>query len=102
MIVHFLFWPQYDKTLIVKMLLIVWLLLPADVGADVLDLTGQGAATFGKLEEEDVHYELSPHQRRYFEMVHEMNAYVRSEYHALHDFLWRSGLSSMAGNMPKR
>jgi len=72
-----------------------------DVGADVLDLTGQNAETFGQLQEEDVFFELSQTQRYHFDGVQRINTYLRNEYHALHEFLWNSGYSSMAKALPK-
>jgi len=73
-----------------------------DVGADVLDLTGQNAETFGHLQEEDVSFELTPSQRLHFDNVQRINAYLRNEYHALHEYLWNSGYNSKLGSMPKR
>ena len=74
----------------------------ASIGADVLDMTGQNADKFGKLEMTPVPFELTPSQQQYFNMVHNMNSYVREEYHAIHKLLWKTGYISVGGNMPKR
>lgn len=76
-------------------------LVDADVGADVLDQTGQNTEMFGQLEEEDVHFNLSPRQREHFGVARSINAYLREEYHTLHEFLWTTGYSAMDGSMPK-
>ena len=76
--------------------------LAPDVGADVLDMTGQGADTFGHLEHEDTYFDLSPVQRQFFASLQYLNEYLRNQYHAVHVFLWKSGFAGQAGNMPPR
>ncbi|XP_074660322.1 endoplasmic reticulum-Golgi intermediate compartment protein 2-like isoform X3 [Tubulanus polymorphus] len=71
------------------------------IGADVVDLTGQNADSHGKLFEDPVYFDLSPAQQQYQNMVHRTNTYIRSQYHAIHDLMWQSGYQSMGG-MPKR
>ena len=73
-----------------------------DVGADVLDMTGQSANTFGSLQHDDAYFELSPDQRGYFTSLQYLNDYLRTQYHAMHMFLWRSGFSGQTGTMPPR
>ena len=75
---------------------------PTGMGADVLDLTGQNADTFGKLKEENTWFELTDAQKQYMDMVQNVNDYIKNEYHALHTFLWKSGYSGMGNTMPKR
>lgn len=72
------------------------------VGADILDLTGQNAETFGHLKEEDVIFELSPRQKTFFDMVKHVNTYLRNEYHAIHEFLWNTGYNTISSSMPPR
>ncbi|KAI0235203.1 Endoplasmic reticulum-Golgi intermediate compartment protein 2 [Lamellibrachia satsuma] len=72
----------------------------SDVGADVLDMTGQSANTFGELQHDDAYFELSPDQRQYFTSLQYLNDYLRNQYHAVHKFLWKSGFSGQSGNMP--
>ncbi len=72
------------------------------IGADVLDLTGQSADTFGKLSEENTWFELTPNQQQYLEMVQNVNDYLKNEYHSLHTFLWKAGYSGMGNAMPRR
>jgi len=78
------------------------LLYPTDVGADVLDQTGQNTDMFGHLEAEEVSFELSPKQSDYFNTMRRINSYLREEYHTLHEFLWRTGFSaSSSSSWPK-
>lgn len=74
----------------------------SSIGADVLDLTGQNADMFGKLDHEPVPFELTPSQQQYFNMVQNMNSYIREEYHAIHKLLWSSGYISIGRTMPQR
>ena len=73
-----------------------------DIGADVLDLTGQSTQTFGHLKEENVHFELSANQQHYLKMLQTMNSYFKDEYHALHQFLWLSGHKTIPTSLPPR
>jgi len=79
----------------------VFLSCIADVGADILDLTGQSTETFGHLAEEDTYFELSPAQKDYFSVAQRVNTYLRQEYHALYDTLWKSGYQH-SSSMPSR
>ena len=72
-----------------------------EIGADVVDVTGAGAETFGELEEENVYFELSPLQQHYMDSVKEVNSYIRQQYAAMHEILWKTGYLGMGG-MPKR
>jgi len=72
-----------------------------DVGADVLDQTGQNADMFGRLSAEEVSFALSPKQSDYFDMMRRVNSYLREEYHTLHEFLWRTGFSATSSSLPK-
>ena len=72
------------------------------IGADILDLTGQRADTFGELTEEPAYFELSPNQKRYQDMIYHMNNYIRNEYHAVHEFMWKSAFKSLSHQMPER
>ena len=72
------------------------------IGADVIDLTGQRIETFGVLDEEPVHFELSPEQRRQFQMTQNLNEYIREEYHALHKLLWKTGYMGKNNQLPPR
>lgn len=73
-----------------------------DVGADILDLTGQNTETFGHLSEEDTYFELSPEQQSSFNMLQRVNSYLRKEYHALYDTLWSSNFKSPSTSLPRR
>lgn len=72
------------------------------VGADILDSTNQNLVGFGTLEEEDTWWELSPEQRAHFDSLKYMNSYLREEYHAVHELLWKSNQLSLFSEMPKR
>lgn len=73
-----------------------------DIGADVLDLSGQNVASFGTLSEEDVHFDLSPKQESHLLAVRSINTYIRDEYHAIHKILWSSGYGGFKSPMPAR
>ncbi len=72
------------------------------IGADVLDLTGQNADSFGRLQEENTWFELTPAQQQYVDMVQNVNDYLKNEYHSIHTFLWKSGYSGLTNQMPRR
>jgi len=73
-----------------------------DVGADVLDQTGQNTEMFGHLAAEEVSFELSQKQNDYFNVMRRINSYLREEYHTLHEFLWRTGFTaSSSSSWPK-
>jgi len=67
----------------------------------VLDQTGQNTEMFGRLEAEEVSFELSPKQRDYFNTMRRINSYLREEYHTLHEFLWRTGFTARSSSLPK-
>jgi len=73
-----------------------------DIGADILDTTNQNILRFGILEEEDTWFDLSPRQRVHFDSMKHVNSYLREEFHALQDLLWKSGYNTMFGDMPPR
>lgn len=72
------------------------------VGADILDSTNQNVFMFGTLEEEDTWFELSKEQREYFDTMRYVNSYLREEFHAIQDLLWKSGESRLYSQLPKR
>ncbi|CAH1119719.1 unnamed protein product [Phaedon cochleariae] len=72
------------------------------LGADILDSTNQNAFKFGSLEEEDTWFELAPNQKLHFDNKKHFNSYLREEYHAIKDLLWRSQFSTNFGDIPAR
>lgn len=72
------------------------------VGADILDSTSQNVLQFGSLEQEDTWFDLGPEQRLHFDGVRYANSYLREEFHAIQDLLWKSGQTTLFGDMPKR
>ena len=76
------------------------------LGADVVDSTGQnfGQQNFGTLEMENTYFELSPNQRRYHDIILDVNKYLREEYHAIQELMWLSGsvFSTFRKGMPER
>lgn len=72
------------------------------IGADILDSTNQNVFAFGELKEEDTWFELSPEQKLHFDSVRHINSYLREEYHAVSELLWRSGQAAIQGSMPPR
>ncbi|XP_018567670.1 endoplasmic reticulum-Golgi intermediate compartment protein 2 [Anoplophora glabripennis] len=73
-----------------------------NVGADILDSTNQNAFKFGSLEEEDTWFELAHNQQIHFDNKRHFNSYLREEYHAVKDLLWRSSFSTHFGELPPR
>lgn len=76
--------------------------LHIDIGADVLDSTGQSVVSFGQLEEEDTWFELSPRQRRHFEDAQRLSVMLRDGAHNIQQLLWRPGFEFFFEEMPTR
>lgn len=72
------------------------------VGADVLDSTEQDVYNYDSMEAEDTWWELTPEQRAHFEALKHMNSYLREEYHAIHELLWKSNQVTLYSEMPAR
>lgn len=72
------------------------------IGADVLDSTNQNMLSYDSLEEEDTWWELTSEQRAHFEALKHMNSYLREEYHAIHELLWKSNQITLYSEMPVR
>ncbi|XP_052797939.1 endoplasmic reticulum-Golgi intermediate compartment protein 2-like isoform X1 [Mya arenaria] len=64
-----------------------------NIGADVLDQTGQDTHSFGSLNMDPTHYALSPKQQSYRDLTRRVNEYLKDEYHAIQELLWLSGHS---------
>lgn len=71
-----------------------------------MDSTGQnfGHSNFGSLEMDDTYFELSTEQRRYLDIIQDVNKYLREEYHAIQELMWLSGsvYTSFRKGMPER
>jgi len=99
----FKFVPDTDYEAKLKINIYLTVAMPChSVGADILDSTNQNVFMFGTLEEEDTWFELSQEQRIYFDNMRYMNQYLREEYHAIQDLLWKSGETNLYGRLPKR
>lgn len=72
------------------------------MGADILDSTNQNVFMFGTLEEEETWFELSEEQRSHFDNMRYINSYLREEFHAIQDLLWKTGETNLYGRLPKR
>lgn len=72
----------------------------AMIGADILDVTNQNTKTFGKLEEEPTYFELSPRQRSHWDTMQKINSYIREEYHAIQELMWKDGYTNMLSGLP--
>ncbi|XP_034939181.1 endoplasmic reticulum-Golgi intermediate compartment protein 2 [Chelonus insularis] len=72
------------------------------IGADILDSTNQNLLGFEPLQEEETWWELSMEQRAHFDALKHVNSYLREEYHAIHEVLWKSNRATFIGEMPKR
>lgn len=78
------------------------IVLNTDIGADVLDQTGQDIFTYGELKEDPAYFELTPRQQEYLDFIQQVNDYLTQEYHAIQELLWRSNKPSFLGGMPPR
>lgn len=79
-----------------------WDMKTVVIGADVLDSTGQSVVSFGRLEEENTWFELSPGQRGYFDAAQRLNRRLRRQSHSIQQLLWKSGYQRLFGDMPSR
>lgn len=62
-----------------------------NIGADIMDSTNQNNAhTYGRLIEEPTFFELTPKQLSQWNLIRDVNNYLRNEYHSLQEFLWKS------------
>ncbi|KAL3283936.1 hypothetical protein HHI36_018104 [Cryptolaemus montrouzieri] len=99
----FRFSPDTDFDAKLKINLDMTIAMPcSNVGADILDSTNQNMFRFGHLEEEDTWFELAPNQRIHFDNKKHFNSYLREEYHAIKDLLWRRSYSTLFNNLPPR
>ena len=72
------------------------------IGADILDSTNQNTFTFGTLKEENTWFELDRVQRKHFDEIRAVNIYLREEYHAVQELMWKTGRSKFYGDIPER
>ncbi|KAJ8940662.1 hypothetical protein NQ314_010638 [Rhamnusium bicolor] len=99
----FKFSPDIDLDEKLKINVDLTIAMPCrNLGADILDSTNQNAFKFGALEEEDTWFELAPNQQIHFDNKRHFNSYLREEYHAIQDLLWRSSFSTQFGELPPR
>ncbi|XP_042896913.1 endoplasmic reticulum-Golgi intermediate compartment protein 2 isoform X2 [Parasteatoda tepidariorum] len=70
------------------------------IGADILDVTNQNADSFGELEEEPTVFELPMMQRAQFDTLQKINLYIREEYHAIQDLIWKNGYTNILKHVP--
>ncbi|XP_066584287.1 endoplasmic reticulum-Golgi intermediate compartment protein 2 [Prorops nasuta] len=100
---QFKFEPDTDYDEKVKINIDVTIAMPCStIGADVLDSTNQNLLAFDTLEEEETWWELTPNQRSHFDALKHMNSYLREEYHAIHELLWKSNQIALSSEMPTR
>ncbi|XP_014602468.1 PREDICTED: endoplasmic reticulum-Golgi intermediate compartment protein 2 isoform X1 [Polistes canadensis] len=100
---QFKFEPDTDFDAKLKINIDITVAMPCGrIGADILDSTNQNLVGFDTLEEEDTWWELSSEQRSHFEALKYMNSYLREEYHAIHELLWKSNQITLRSEMPKR
>jgi hypothetical protein len=61
------------------------------IGADIMDSTNQNNAyTYGRLIEEPTYFDLTPGQLSQWNVIRDVNNYLRNEHHSLQEFLWKS------------
>lgn len=65
-----------------------------------MDVTNQNAKFEGKLNEENVVFELSGSQRVYWDTMQKLNTYIREQYHAVQDVLWKEGYVGLLKGFP--
>lgn len=66
------------------------------IGADIIDPTNQNNAyTYGRLTEDAVSFELTPGQSEHWDMVRNINDYLRNQHHTLQDLLWQQDTRSL-------
>lgn len=100
---QFKFEPDTDYDAKLKINIDITVAMPCGrIGADILDSTSQNLIGYDTLEEEDTWWELSLEQRSHFEALKHMNSYLREEYHAIHELLWKSNQITLQSEMPKR
>ncbi|KAG5306157.1 ERGI2 protein, partial [Acromyrmex insinuator] len=100
---QFTFEPDTDIDAKLQINIDVTVAMPCGrIGADVLDSTNQHMIDFDSLTEEDTWWELTQEQRTHFEALKHMNSYLREEYHAIHELLWKSNQVTLYSEMPKR
>ncbi|XP_022192383.1 endoplasmic reticulum-Golgi intermediate compartment protein 2 [Nilaparvata lugens] len=99
----FKFSPDTDYDGKIKLNIDITVAMPCqNVGADILDSTNQNVMMFGNLEEENTWFELSLEQRRHFDNVRHFNMYLREQFHAIQDLLWKSRQVQYYGDPPTR
>lgn len=100
---YFKFQPDNEIDAKLKINIDITVAMPcSSLGADILDSTNQNLQGFDALSEEDTWWELSMNQRAHFDSLKNMNSYLREEYHAIHELLWKSQQVAYMGEMPKR
>ncbi|CAK9831168.1 Endoplasmic reticulum-Golgi intermediate compartment protein 2 [Anthophora retusa] len=100
---QFKFEPDTDIDAKLKINIDITVAMPCGrIGADVLDSTNQNMIRHESLEQEDTWWELTQEQRSHFEALKHMNSYLREEYHAIHELLWKSNQVTLHSEMPKR
>lgn len=70
------------------------------IGADILDVTNQNTELFGELEEEPVQFELTKPHRAQWETMQKINLYIREEYHAIQELIWKDGYTNILRGLP--
>ncbi|XP_063236945.1 endoplasmic reticulum-Golgi intermediate compartment protein 2 [Bacillus rossius redtenbacheri] len=99
----FKFLPDTDYRAKLKVNIDLTVAMPCgSIGADILDSTNQNVLQFGRLHQEETWFELSAEQRAHFDGVRHVNSYLREEFHAIQELLWKSGQNTLFGEMPKR
>jgi len=100
---EFKFEPDTDIDAKLKLNIDITVAMPCSrIGADILDATNQNLREFEPLTEEDTWWELTSNQRSHFDALKHMNSYLREEYHAVHELLWKSHQVTFFSEMPER
>ncbi|XP_075157135.1 endoplasmic reticulum-Golgi intermediate compartment protein 2 [Haematobia irritans] len=71
-------------------------------GVDLMDETQQDVFAYGTLQREDVWWKLEPEQREQFERQQHLNHFLREQYHAVADVLFKDLITSSELHHPER
>ena len=100
---EFKFEPDTDIDARLKLNVDITVAMPCNrIGADIMDATNQNLGDYEPLSADDTWWELTMHQRSHFDALKHMNSYLREEYHAVHELLWKSQQVTFFSDMPER
>ena len=72
------------------------------IGVDVTDQADDRIHDGQDLTEEPTYFDLSADQRAYWTTIQSLNNYLRVQYHALQDYVWKVGMRSAVNEFPSQ